>query len=95
MGDVATLVSGIEYKVRKLMEQHGALQEEYNRLSNELTELKRINTDQKQTIIQLEEKINVLKLAGNKDADAESITMKAKISELLREIDKCIGLLNT
>lgn len=94
MGDVVTLVSGIEYKVRKLTERHIQLREENELYSSEIQKLRKNNEEQKQIINQLEEKIKILKLAKafeNKEGNVES---KVKINEMLREIDKCIGLLN-
>jgi len=94
MGDVATLVSGIEYKVRKLTEQHHYLREQNEVFSSEIQKLKKSNEEQKTTINQLEEKIKVLKLAKALETKEGNIESKVKINEMLREIEKCIGLLN-
>jgi len=95
MGDVEILVSGIEYKVRKLKEQHQKLKEENVTYSGEINKLITNNSEQKQIINQLEEKINLLKLAKALDTKEGDVESKKRINELLREIDKCIGLLNT
>jgi len=95
MKDVATLVSGIEYKLRKLIEEHQLLRAENEGLMKEIRELTLQNTEKLEKINQLEEKIKILKLAKtleNKEGNTEA---KLKINELVREIDKCIGLLNT
>lgn len=95
MGDVSTLVSGIEYKVRKLTERNQLLKTECEKLLNEIDELKVNLTRQKKNIEQLEEKVNLLKLAKAFETKEGNVEAKLKINELLREIDKCIGLLNT
>jgi len=95
MGDVATLVSGIDFKIRRLIERHGLLLAENERYSKEIQELKQINENQKQNLKQLEEKINVLKLAKALENKEGNVEAKIKINELVREIEKCIGLLNT
>ena len=95
MKDVATLVSGIDYKLRKLIEQHHALRSENNNFINEIQNLKLENNEQKQKITQLEEKIKILKLAKTLENKEGNVEAKLKINELVREIDKCIGLLNT
>jgi hypothetical protein len=95
MKDVATLVSGIEYKLRKLIDQHQLVRSENRRLHNEILELKVVIDDQKKTIIQLEEKSKILKLAKTLENKEGNVEAKLKINELVREIDKCIGLLNT
>ena len=95
MKDVATLVSGIEYKFGKLMEQHLIQRAENKRCINEIQELKQILGEQKQTIRQLEDKIKILKIAKTLETKEGNVEAKLKINELVREIDKCIGLLNT
>jgi uncharacterized coiled-coil DUF342 family protein len=94
MGDVVTLVSGIEYKVRRLAERHTQLKDENDVLSSEIRELKKINNEQKQIINQLEEKIKVLKLTRTLGTHEGDVDSKSRINEMLREIEKCIGLLN-
>ncbi len=95
MKDVATLVSGIDYKIRRLLEHHDLLRSENLDLVNEIRELKLANNDQKQKIRQLEENIKILKLAKTLENKEGNVEAKLKINELVREIDKCIGLLNT
>ena len=95
MKDVANLVSGVENKVRKLIERHQSLYSENELLNSEIQQLKQANHDQKQTIKQLEEKFKILRLAKTLETKEGNVEAKLKINELLREIDKCIGLLNT
>ena len=95
MDDVNTLVSGIEFKVRKLIARQKRLREENEKLTNDINQLKTINEEQKLVINGLEEKIQVLKLARTTGGGEDNSDVKAKINELVREIDKCIGLLNT
>ena len=95
MKDVATLVSGIEYKMGKLIEQHHIQRADIKAHANEIKELKQVVTDQKNTIRQLEDKIKILKIAKTLETKEGNVEAKLKINELVREIDKCIGLLNT
>ncbi len=95
MKDVATLVSGIDYKIRKLIEHHDLLRSENKKISNEVRDLKLVNQEQKQKIRQLEETVKILKLAKTLENKEGNVEAKLKINELVREIDKCIGLLNT
>ena len=95
MDDGNTLVSGIEFKVRKLVARQKKLREENEKLTNDINQLKTINEEQKQVIKGLEEKIRVLKIARMSGVREDNSDVKAKINELVREIDKCIGLLNT
>jgi len=95
MDDVTTLVSGIDFKVRKLIAQQKKLRNENEHLTNDLNQLKRTNEEQKQVINGLEEKIRILKLARMAGEKENNSDVRAKINELVREIDRCIGLLNT
>jgi predicted RNase H-like nuclease (RuvC/YqgF family) len=95
MKDVATLVSGIEYKLGKLIEQHHLQRTDNAKFISEIQELKQVINEQKQTIRQLEDKIKLLKIAKTLETKEGNVEAKLKINELVREIDKCIGLLNT
>ena len=95
MKDVATLVSGIEYKLGKLIEQHHIQRIENKGYITEIQELKQVINEQKQTIRQLEDKMKILKIAKTLETKEGNVEAKLKINELVREIDKCIGLLNT
>lgn len=87
MADVETLVSGIDYKVHKLIERLQNLQRENEQYRNEIHY-------KNQTIEELDQKINLLKTTKNLEIKEGKVEAKVTINELLREIDKCIGLLN-
>jgi cell division protein FtsL len=95
MDDVSTLVSVIEFKVRQLIIRTKSLQNENDTYNSEINKLKKDNEEQKQIIKGLEEKIRILKIARISEVKENTSDTKAMISELVREIDKCIGLLNT
>jgi cell division protein FtsL len=95
MDDVSTLVSVIEFKVRQLIIRTKSLQNENDTYNTEINKLKKDNEEQKQIIKGLEEKIRILKIARISEVKENTSDTKAMISELVREIDKCIGLLNT
>ncbi len=94
MADVETLVSGIDYKVHKLIEQLLILQKENEKFRQGIHKQNQINQRQNQTIEELEQKINLLKTTKNVEIKEGTVEAKVVINELLREIDKCIGLLN-
>ena len=95
MKDVATLVSGIDYKIRKLIEQQDSLLARQKAGAAEVQQLKQANLEQQKQIKKLEETIKTLKLAKTLENKEGNVEAKLKINELVREIDKCIGLLNT
>ncbi|MFH1937756.1 MAG: hypothetical protein ABIK52_09355 [Bacteroidota bacterium] len=94
MADVETLVSGIDYKVHKLIDRLQSLQKENKQYRKEIHELNQITQRQNQTIEESEKKINLIKTTRNLELKEGTVEAKATINELLREIDKCIGLLN-
>jgi phage shock protein A len=84
-----------EQKLRILIARHDELQKAFHGKNAELQSLKKVMEEQQKTISRLEEKIRTFKLTKtieNKEGAAEA---KERINELVREIDKCIGLLNT
>lgn len=95
MGEIATLVSGIEYKIRRLIVRNESLENENERLKNELHLLEQMNNEQAALLKETEEKVNYIKLAKSLEKQEGNVEAKLRINELIREIDKCIGLLNT
>ncbi len=94
MKDLVTLVSGIEFKARELANRlnvvenkNAQLQQENEQLRNEMNELT-------QKLKQLEYSNQIIKIAKALEGSKGSTNAKLLINELLREIDRCIGLLN-
>ncbi len=95
MDDILPVVDGLETKVKKLSNAYIEGRTEINKLKRELNELKETIENQKKTISDLEEKYKVVKLAKSISSEnGESRELKYKINELVREIDKCMALLN-
>lgn len=78
-------------RTQKLIELAGALQEHNDLLNLENQSLKvALNTSEEKRK-ELEEKLNVLKLAKSLEGTNEkTLDIKQKINEFVREIDKCI-----
>lgn len=95
MSEVTPVISRISDKVDQLHERLMRLSEEKKALEKTIGELSN-QLDQKQSeITSLTEENGKLKLAGSLAGEGENKTeMKLKINELVREIDKCIALLN-
>jgi hypothetical protein len=94
MQDLTILISGIEYKLRKLIDKLNQLKVENLHLAKKNAEQFKTIENQSKTIRELEEKYKVLKIAKSIDNNTNSFDQKIKINEMLREIEKCIGLLN-
>ena len=65
-------------------------------LKDELAELKNSLASKESQLIELKEKYKILKMSKKLDAGeiGESKELKLKINEMVKEIDKCIALLN-
>lgn len=84
----------LEDNVEKLFLTIKKSKTEVDVLKEEINELKIVIKNQKETINRLQNKNTLLLLAKGGDTKEGVKDAKIKINELLREIDKCIGVLN-
>jgi len=90
-----TVLNSIKEKVHLLMSNNSSLKEQNIQLETKVSELKNTLEEQNAEIENFNEKVKMLKMAKSLGGDSEKNTeMKLKINELVREIDKCISLLN-
>jgi predicted RNase H-like nuclease (RuvC/YqgF family) len=94
MSDEQTLISGIEYKVRKLVEINSELKEENIKLHQNID-----NLEEKLRLlsVDLNKKQNELfniSLANTLEKEFGVEESKKKIDSLLKEIDRCIEVLS-
>ncbi len=94
MVDLVTLVSGIEYRMRELAARCDAFKNENEQLKSSNQQLLRELEEIKQNHQQLQYKNQIIKIAKAIEKDKGSTNAKYLINELLREVDRCIGLLN-
>jgi len=95
MTNAITIISGIENKLLKLTEEQRHLRETSEKYRKEIQELKKIHEEQTEIIRILEEKIETLKITKTIETKEGAVEAKERITRLVREIDTCIGLLNT
>jgi uncharacterized protein YoxC len=90
------LVENIEKKVSKLIQLYQSVQKEKEEILTESNKLTSDLSDKEETIKRLEEKIKLLRITKSVSAqdDAKNKESRQKINEYVREIDKCIALLN-
>jgi len=94
MEQAKELVSRINEQVLELLGQHRTLKGECSELQSLNSELQDSIENQKQKIEELKEQIVKLKITKSLIDKQGSTEVKVKIEEMLREIDKCVGLLN-
>lgn len=85
----------IRLKVNRLLSRSEELEQENKQLQHELENCRNTIEIQKKTIEDLEESNKFIKLAKNfPQTGSDKFDVKIKINELVREIDRCIDLLN-
>jgi len=94
MSDLKSVVASLEGKIEKLLDLHHRTKKELFALQNQNTNLNQTISQQKQSIKELEDKSKVLKLSKSISTNENTTELKLKINELIREVDKCIALLN-
>ena len=94
MADLSVTLSEIELKLRKLIALKNQLEDENSRLiqrNEELEmELEILNTENSE----LKEKINKLVIVNVLDNDKEVGESRQLIKTLIKEIDRCVAMLN-
>jgi len=94
MSDLVTLVSGIEFKARNAADKIETLKNECQDLAAENKILKSTIEENKLKIKQLEYRNQIIKITKVLEGNKGSTKAKQRINELVREVDRCIGLLN-
>ena len=90
-----SVVESISYKVGKLIEQNRRLTEQCDKLGSRNDKLARDNAELKTTITELERRMAVLELRdGFSGSSNGRKKAQARVNRLMREVDKCIALLN-
>ena len=89
-----TILSGIDFKIRKLIEEYRATERELTDVKQENQKLRQIIEEQTEQIKILEEQNKILKLRNTLDTtNGDSTKVKLRINQLIRDIDKSIDLL--
>jgi predicted nuclease with TOPRIM domain len=93
--DLSILLESIQKKLVQLQEKQGKLEEKNSSLQNELTAIKLRNSELLKQMEEKEESFKTLRLARKMAGDnTDTQGVKRQINELVKEIDKCVALLN-
>lgn len=96
MQDLISLLSGIDAKVSSLQGQTLQFKQEIRVLKAKIHEQETIIDNNQKKITELENKNSILKIGGSVNTTGKaSLQAKQTINELVREIDKCIKLLDS
>lgn len=95
MENLDAYISGLATRVERLAKSQVELRAENADLKQKNDDLQRTINDQKNVLSKLEEENKVVKIAkAVTDDDDDRKEQRKRLNELVREIDKCIALLN-
>ena len=95
MADLNIVISEIELKLRKLIGEKNELAMENRRLVEENAALEKENLTLRQSTAELQDKINKSTIVNALDNEGEVEEGRKLIKELVREIDRCVSILNS
>lgn len=81
-------------KLQQLLKKHMTLQKENEGLKNDLAVLQNKEYDYKLAIDELHQKVNILQASSGQMTHKDQKEFEKKISQYIKEIDKCIGILS-
>ena len=89
-------INEIREYVKGLQKSINGYRENEEKMASQLKKLDEEKTNLQNEINQLQEQVKLLKLAKQLEGDSVNDTkeVKLKINEMVREIDKCIALMN-
>ncbi len=94
MSDLEQHIKRINDKLQQLLKSYQLLQKENSRQNELIKQLQESKAKDNQQITALQEKISILKAAAGKMNETDKKAFEKNISQYIREIDKCIGILS-
>ena len=94
MSDLEQNIKRINDKLQQLLKNYQLLQKDNRRQSDLIATLQEAKEKNDQQITGLQEKVTILKAAAGKMNEADKKEFEKNISQYIREIDKCIGILS-
>ena len=87
-------IQHVHQKLQQLLKRFGALQKEKEQLQEQLTSLQSEKRQQSQSIELLQQKVQVLQAAKGEMNEEEKKAFDKRLSQYIREIDRCIAMLS-
>lgn len=89
------IIENIENKLTKFIDKHNELKSKLEIIEKENKKISLKLIEKKQEVLNLQEKIKLMNISKSVDVSNEDLqSTRLKINEYVREIDKCIALLN-
>ena len=86
-------LKSIQEKLQQLLKNYTAMQKENAKLKEELTDAQQKATAQQRITDELKQQVSILKLSSGEMNEAEKKEFEKRINGYLKEIDRCIALL--
>ncbi|MEK7199389.1 MAG: hypothetical protein AAB212_05665 [Bacteroidota bacterium] len=95
MVDLDLQIKSIQDKLQQLLRQQAVLQKENQRLKKELEKTGGIDMEKDRQIQSLQQKVDTLKIGSLHLNEEDKSALGKRIDSYLKEIDKCLAMLNT
>lgn len=86
-------LKSIQDKLQQLLKNYAAMQKENIKLKEELADAQQKVTAQQKVADELKQQVSILKLSSGEMNEAEKKEFEKRINSYLKEIDRCIALL--
>ena len=94
MSTIEEHINSINAKLQLLLKKYAALQKENLNLSNEIETLRKNEKEYVEKINSLEIQTGILKASAGKLDDKEKHDFEKKINAYIKDLDKCMAMLN-
>lgn len=94
MSDLEVQLKRIQDKLQQVLKDHSALQKENLRLKEELDKNRNQTFTNQQTIEDLKQQVDVLKITSGDWDPNDKKEFEKRINSYIKEIDRCIALLS-
>ena len=95
MLDLDLHIKAVQDKLQLLLKNHQLLARENQRLQKELEKSQQQIVQRDEQILGLQQQVDALKLGTSAQSPEEKALLEKRINGYLKEIDKCLALLNT
>lgn len=95
MVDLDSQIKRIQEKLQVLLKQQSLLHKENLRLKKELEKAMTGNAEKQELLQVLQQQVDTLKLGSGSLNESEKQSLGKRIDGYLKEIDKCLAILNT
>ena len=94
MSDLEQQLKRIQDKLQQVLKDHSSLQKENLRLKEELDKNRNQSFANQQTIEDLKQQVDVLKITSGDWEEGDKKDFEKRINTYIKEIDRCIALLS-